>query len=68
VVKDGGMVTSAYPAFVPQGGTSSRWTKHACGEMKSFREGRYFGAQAQARFSKEFEEEDVTDCFLGKDC
>ena len=61
------MATPACPAFVPQGGASRRQAKHIMSWMKAFSEGRHLGAQAQARFSKEFEEKDVADCFFGKD-
>jgi hypothetical protein len=60
-------VTSGCPAFVPRGGTSRRQAKHIMSWMKAFSEGRHFGAQAQTRFSKEFEEKDVADCFFGKE-
>jgi len=61
------MVTPACPAFVPQGGGSRRQAKHIMSWMKAFSGGRHFGAQAQTRFSKEFEEKDVADCFFGKE-
>lgn len=61
------IVTPAYPAFVPKGGTSRRQAKHIVSWIKVFSEGRHFGAQAQTRFSKEFEEENVADCFFGKE-